>query len=58
MTVEEFRKEITTTIDAFVSNMNNLSFYKEGMSFPKWYELFGRWLEVGTDMENEYWDEK
>jgi len=55
-TVEEFTKELEANFPAFVQNMNNLKVKPQ--SFPEWYEMFGRWLEVGTDMEDEYWGDE
>jgi len=57
MTLKEFQEEITKSNGSFAINIENIGAYKNEMSFPKWYEMFGRWLEVGTEMESEYWDE-
>ncbi len=55
MTIEEFEEEITSAIKMFRKNMENLKV--DNLYGPKWFEMFGRWLDVGTEEEEESWRE-
>ena len=50
--IDEFKKELIENLDAFSINMKNLNV--EETTFQQWFEMFMRWNEVGTDMEDEY----
>ena len=54
MNVDEFLEELRDNLEAFSQNMHNIS-PPLNRSFPHWYNTLGAWLEVGTDMEEEYW---
>lgn len=56
MTIEEFTTELRIDLSAFYQNMKNQN--AQPQTFPEWYNMFGRWLEVGTEMEDEYWSEE
>ena len=52
ISVFDFVEELKECTDTFKENMIRL---KAGnRTFPEWYEMFGRWNEVGTVMEKEY----
>lgn len=52
ISVFDFIEELKECGETFKENMMRL---KAGdRTFPEWYEMFGRWNEVGTDMENQY----
>lgn len=55
MTIKEFEEEIKKSVVTFAKNMENLNI--ESKTFPQWFEMYMRWSEVGTDMEEEYWGE-
>lgn len=56
MTLKEFEEEFKTSLPTFVKNMENLNFV-DGKTFPEWFRMFMDWSEVGTDTEEEYWNE-
>jgi hypothetical protein len=47
--VDEFTDDFLKNFKLFLVNMEKLGI--NDLSFPDWFELFGAWLEVGTDME-------
>jgi hypothetical protein len=49
--IGEFVDEVTNYINIFANNMEVTG--AKDTSFPDWYEMFGAWLEVGTDEEEE-----
>jgi len=52
MSATDFVDELKQCGETFKENMLRL---KAGeRTFPEWYEMFGRWNEVGTKMEKEY----
>lgn len=55
MTQEEFKEQLLVELSNFVKNMNALLPDGTEHSFPDWYKVFGRWLEIGTDMEQVAW---
>ena len=52
MELDEFSEKLLKEFQIYLENMRLLK--PSTMSFPEWYEDFGRWLEVGTDMEYVY----
>ena len=53
MKIEHFCEELVENLKMFEQNMKKEN--AKPQSFPEWYNMFGRWLEVGTEMEQEYW---
>jgi hypothetical protein len=53
ISAKEFKAFIELNFISFLSNMEHLNIGE--LSFPEWYETFGAWLEVGTDMEETYY---
>lgn len=53
ITVEDFLTELQDNFENFTTNMNYI--HENRTTFQQWYEIFGSWLEIGTDMEKEYW---
>jgi hypothetical protein len=43
-------------IPAFEKNINDL--HLPLLTFPEWYELFGKWLEIGTSKEERYYGKR
>jgi hypothetical protein len=56
LSVESFFEKILDDLGHFVVNMNMLGNRKA--SYPEWYETFGAWSEVGTDMEEEFYGKR
>ena len=64
ITKEEFKEQLLEELDVFIKNMDMLQRvdHKPGQPleqknhFPAWYRMFGRWLEIGTDKEGDYYD--
>lgn len=55
LTIEDFEDHMSDYIRNFVANMKNLDI--EPRSMPEWMEMLCAWMEVGTDMEEEYYSE-
>lgn len=51
--VEYFQRDMLHSINMFAKNMENLDHGEE--TKKQWMEMFLRWCEWGTEMEDEHW---
>lgn len=58
MKVQKFVDEIREHLPTFLENMKQLKLGEKNLTVDEWYEMFGRWCEIGTDMQKEYWDDQ
>lgn len=55
MTVEQFIKEMEEMLPLFEKNIKKLQLKER--SILEWYEMFGNWSEITTDLMSEYYQE-
>lgn len=55
ISVDIFQKDMLHNINMFAKNMENLKHGEE--TKRQWMDMFLRWCEWGTEMDDEYWGE-